>query len=104
MTSVTSSLSREFAYRDRKLGDTEAITVATAHDVFYPTSTTTLLLRAARRALVPPPRAVLDLGGGCGIVGGLIAESVPPGVAGCASGLSAAAPRLAPYNTRPPGA
>src|SRR6266571_4839228 len=95
MTSVTSSLSREFAYRDRKLGDTEAITVATASDVFYPTSTTTLLLRAARRALVHRPRSVLDLGCGCGIVAIVLAKCVASGALVCASDLSAGAVRLA---------
>src|SRR2546426_294257 len=40
----------EFSYRDKKLGDTQAVSVVTAPDVFHPTSTTVLLLRAARRA------------------------------------------------------
>src|SRR2546426_1033122 len=104
MTSVTSSLSREFAYRDRKLGDTEAITVATASDVFYPTSTTTLLLRAARRALVHRPRSVLDLGCGCGIVAIVLAKCVASGALVCASDLSAGAVRLARYNASRTGA
>ena len=95
---MTTGLSREFAYRDKKLGDTEAITVATAPDVFYPTSTTVLLLRAARRALVQRPRAVLDLGCGCGIVAIVIAKCVEPDVEVCASDLSAAAVRLARHN------
>src|SRR2546428_6892167 len=104
MTSVTGSLSREFAYRDRKLGDTEAITVATASDVFYPTSTTTLLLRAARRALVHRPRSVLDLGCGCGIVAIVVAKCVASGALVCASDLSAGAVRLARYNASRTGA
>ena len=104
MTSVTSSLSREFAYRDRKLGDTEAITVATASDVFYPTSTTTLLLRAARRALVHRPRSVLDLGCGCGIVAIVLAKCVASGALVCASDLSAGAVRLARHNASRTGA
>ena len=71
---MTAGLSREFAYRDKKLGDTETIRVAAAPDVFYPTSTTVLLLRAARRALSHRPRTVLDLGCGCGVVDGRAGE------------------------------
>jgi len=90
----------EFLYRDKKLGDTQAITVATAPDVFNPTSTTMLLLRAARRTLVPPPRSVLDLGCGCGIVALVLAQHLPPGTVICASDLSAAAVRLTLDNAR----
>src|SRR6266705_2599567 len=46
---VTASVPTEFSYRDKKLGDTDAVTVATAPDVFHPTSTTVLLLRASPR-------------------------------------------------------
>jgi len=88
----------EFVYRDRKLGDTEAITVATASDVFRPTSTTVLLLRAARRALAHRPRSVLDLGCGCGIVAVALKKCGPPDLEVAASDLSAAAVRLARYN------
>ncbi len=88
----------EYVYRDRKLGDTEAITVATAADVFNPTSTTVLLLRAARRLLAHRPRSVLDLGCGCGIVAATLAKCGPPDVQVSASDLSAAAVRLARYN------
>jgi methylase of polypeptide subunit release factors len=90
----------EFVYRDKKLGDTEAVVVATAADVFYPTSTTVLLLRAARRALAAGavPRAVLDLGCGTGIVGVVLAKLLPPTTHVCASDLSAAAVRLARHN------
>lgn len=89
-----------FAYRDKRLGDTRSITVATAPDVFYPTSTTGLLLRAARRHIDqrPPPRSVLDLGCGCGIVGVVLAHFLPAGVHVCASDLSAAAVRLSREN------
>ena len=95
---MTAGVAREFTYRDKKLGDMEAIRVATAPDVFYPTSTTVLLLRAARRALVHRPGSVLDVGCGCGIVAVVLAKSLPPGVRVCASDLSAAAVRLAQQN------
>src|SRR5579884_3783857 len=77
------SVPTEFVYRDKKLGDTEAVTVATGPDVFYPTSTTVLLLRAARRALA---------------VGPVLAKLLPPTTHVCASDLSAAAVRLAREN------
>lgn len=95
---MTAGLSREFAYRDKKLGDTETIRVAAAPDVFYPTSTTVLLLRAARRALGHRPRTVLDLGCGCGVVGIVLAKCLPPDAAVSASDLSAGAVRLARHN------
>ncbi len=88
----------EYAYRDRKLGDTEAITVTTAPDVFQPTSTTVLLLRAARQALQRTPRSVLDLGCGCGVVAVVLAKVAAPGTAVSASDLSAAAVRLTRHN------
>lgn len=89
-----------FAYRDKKLGDTEPVTVVTAPDVFQPTSTTVLLLRAARRVLAsrPTPRSVLDLACGCGIVGVVLAKLLPAATRVCASDLSAAAVRLARHN------
>ncbi len=92
----------EFAYRDKKLGDRSTITVATARDVFYPTSTSVLLLRAARRVISagPPPAAVLDLGCGSGIVGVVLATLLAPATRVCASDLSAAAVRLARHNAR----
>ena len=88
----------EFAYRDKKLGDTESITVATAEDVFQPTSTTVLLLRVARGALTQPCQSVLDLGCGCGIVAVVLARLLPRDTAVCASDLSAGAVRLTHLN------
>jgi methylase of polypeptide subunit release factors len=84
----------EFSYRDKKLGDAEAITVATTPDVFHPTSTTVLLLRAARGALGQPCRSVLDLGCGSGIVAVVLARLLPPDTSVCASDLSLEAVRL----------
>ena len=95
---MTAGVAREYTYRDKKLGDTESISVATAPDVFYPTSTTVLLLRAARRALVHRPRSVLDVGCGCGIVAIVLAKCLPPEAQVCASDLSEAAVRLAIHN------
>jgi precorrin-6B methylase 2 len=88
----------EFTYRDKKLGDSEAITVATTPDVFYPTSTTVLLLRAARGALGEPCQSVLDIGCGSGVVAVVLARLLPPGTSVCASDLSPAAVRLASAN------
>lgn len=90
----------EFIYRDKKLGDTQAITIATAPDVFSPTSTTMLLLRAARKTLAPSVRSVLDLGCGSGIVAVVLAKHLPPGTRICASDLSDAAVRLTGDNAR----
>ena len=84
----------EFSYRDRKLGDVEAITVATTPDVFHPTSTTSLLLRAARGAFGEPCGSVLDLGCGSGIVAIVLARLLPAGTTVCASDLSPEAVRL----------
>src|ERR1051325_5295207 len=101
---MTVTGSGEFLYRDKKLGDTQAITIATAHDVFAPTSTTMLLLRAARRTLDPCPRSVLDLGCGCGIVALVLAHHLPPGTGICASDAGDAAVRLTRDNARRHGA
>ncbi len=95
---MTAAAHTEFAYRDKKLGDTEVITVATDPEVFYPTSTTVLLLRAARGALAQPCHSVLDLGCGCGIVAVVLARLLPPETLVCASDLSAGAVRLTQIN------
>jgi len=99
---VTAVAPAEFAYRDKRLGDTETVMVDTHPDVFYPTSTTVLLLRAARRVLAsgPPRGAVLDLGCGAGIVAVVLARLLPREVAVRASDLSAAAVRLTRHNAR----
>jgi ribosomal protein L11 methylase PrmA len=90
----------EFLYRDKKLGDTQAITIATAPDVFSPSSTTMLLLRAARKTMAPSVHSVLDLGCGSGIVAVVLAKHLPPGTRICASDLSDAAVRLTRDNGR----
>ncbi|TMA83794.1 MAG: methyltransferase [Deltaproteobacteria bacterium] len=88
-----------FSYQDKGLGDTEPVVVATAPDVFRPTSTTLLLLRAARKALGEQhPRSVLDLGCGTGIVAVVLAKVLPADAVVCASDLSAAAVALAQHN------
>lgn len=91
--------SPEFSYQDKKLGDIEPVAVATAPDVFRPTSTTVLLLRAARRVLAKQRlRSVLDLGCGTGIVAVVLAKSLPADAVVCASDLSPAAVALARRN------
>lgn len=95
---MTAGFPTEFAYRDKKLGDAEAVTFTTAPDVFYPTSTTVLLLRAARCALAPSCRSVLDLGCGSGVVAVVLGRLLPPGSTVCASDLSEAAIRLTRAN------
>src|SRR2546427_11340860 len=78
-----------FSYQDKRLGDTQPVVVATAPDVFRPTSTTVLLLRAARNAVGEQrPRSVLDLGCGTGIVAVWLAKLLPAGAGFCASALS----------------
>ena len=88
----------EFAYQDKKLGDTQAVTVSTTPDVFYPTSTSVLLLRAARKALAPGIRSVLDLGCGSGVVAVALAKLLPADALICASDLSPAAVDLTRRN------
>jgi len=99
---VTAVAPAQFAYRDKRLGDTETVMVETHPDVFYPTSTTVLLLRAARRVLAsgPAPHSVLDLGCGTGIVAVVLARLLAREVAVGASDLSAAAVRLTRHNAR----
>jgi SAM-dependent methyltransferase len=95
---MTAAVPAEFAYQDKKLGDTETIKVVTSPDVFYPTSTSVLLLRGTRRMLAPEIRSVLDLGCGTGIVAVALAKLLPSGTAVCASDLSPAAVALTRLN------
>jgi SAM-dependent methyltransferase len=91
--------SPEFSYQDKRLGDTVPVAVATAPDVFRPTSTTVLLLRAARKAIaMQRPHSVLDLGCGTGIVAVVLAKLLPADAVVCASDLSPAAVALARHN------
>jgi precorrin-6B methylase 2 len=93
----------EYAYRDKKLGDTTPITLETAPDVFRPTSTSVLLLRAARQLLQQQSAAsVLDLGCGCGVVA-IVLASVGSGAKVSASDLSSAAARLTLKNAEKNG-
>ncbi len=87
-----------FEYKDRKLGDCESIVVTTSSKVFYPTSTSVLLLHAVRKNVGTPPKAILDLGCGCGIVAIALAKYVALGGAVCASDISEEAVRLAQKN------
>jgi methylase of polypeptide subunit release factors len=96
--------SAEFSYQDRRLGDTEPVVVATAPDVFRPTSTTVLLLRAARKTLAKQRlHSVLDLGCGTGIVAVVLAKMLPADGVVCASDLSPAAIALARRNAEQNG-
>jgi SAM-dependent methyltransferase len=98
-TDLGTRSSADFSYQDKQLGDTEPIAVATALDVFRPTSTTVLLLRAARKALAKRRlHSVLDLGCGTGIVAVVLAKLLPADAVVCASDLSPAAAALARRN------
>jgi SAM-dependent methyltransferase len=93
-----------FSYQDKRLGDTEPVAIATAPDVFHPTSTTVLLLRAARKSAAGQrPRSVLDLGCGTGIVAVVLAKLLRAGGVTCASDLSPAAIALAQRNAKQNG-
>jgi methylase of polypeptide subunit release factors len=95
---MTSAIPAEFAYQDKKLGDTQAVTVVTSPDVFYPTSTSVLLLRGTRKILASDTGSVLDLGCGTGVVAVALAKLLPAGAAVCASDLSPAAVALTQRN------
>jgi methylase of polypeptide subunit release factors len=87
-----------FEYKDRDLGDTQGIVVATSSNVFCPTSTTNLLLSSVRRFADKDAASALDLGCGCGIVAVALAKLVLPNAAIHASDISAEAVELARQN------
>jgi release factor glutamine methyltransferase len=92
---MTNPAPREYVYRDKKLGDTTAVTLETAPDVFCPTSTSVLLLRTARHMLEQrAAETVLDLGCGCGVVAVVLAGSNGRGARVSASDVSPAATQL----------
>jgi 16S rRNA G1207 methylase RsmC len=95
---MTATAPVEFAYQDKKLGDTQAITVATSPAVFHPTSTTVLLLRAVRRMLTRDIHSVLDLGCGTGVVAIVLAKLMPRDTIVCASDVSPRAVELTRLN------
>lgn len=95
---MTSEISEAFEYKDKKLGDTAGIVVATKPSVFYPTSTSVLLLSAVRRFLTFSPSSVLDLGCGCGIVAIALAKLLPSVKSVYASDISEEAVNLTRHN------
>jgi precorrin-6B methylase 2 len=95
---MTAVVTGTFVYMDKKLGDTMGLTVETAPDVFYPTSTTVLLVRATRRILEPNPQTALDLGCGCGVVALALATHMPTGSTVAGSDLSTQAVELTGAN------
>ncbi len=89
-----------FEYKDKELGDTKSIVVATNQNVFYPTSTTALLLNTVRKFETNPPMSVLDLGCGCGIVAIALSEFMPSTSSFFASDIGEEAVELTKKNAK----
>lgn len=77
----------------------QELVLETQAGVFYPTDTSTLLIEAAR-ASITSPKAILDLGCGCGIVGLALAKCGLADGPVCGSDISAEAVELAELNAR----
>ena len=95
---MNNTASQIFEYKDKSLGDTPGIAVATDAEVFYPTSTTNLLLAAVRKLVNPAATSALDLGCGCGIVAVVLAKAILPQARIHASDISPEAVNLARRN------
>ena len=91
-------ITETFEYKDKTLGDTDPIVIATNPAVFCPTSTTTLLLRGVRQFVHPSALTTLDLGCGSGVVAVVLAKVILPNAAIHASDVSEDAVQLARRN------
>lgn len=95
---MTGEIPATFEYKDKELGDTNTIIVATSPNVFYPTSTTVLLVNAVRKFAMNSPSSVLELGCGCGIVSIALSKLLPSVGSVYASDISAEAVNLTRRN------